>query len=134
MSVGDCNLKIASPNNGREVKVAEGRIIDRIAEDAFFSRFLKDSAVHGGNVRRGHDEKAPCQVSLSIRSAMVLNLSRSRQIQNPLTCLGSDDRDLGVCSLQRFDLGLGQVSSADDDARAGGKLEEDGEERHSIFL
>ena len=44
-----------------------------------------------------------------------------------------DDGDAGVGGAEAFDFGLCEVAGADDDAGAGGELEEDGEEVHRPF-
>ena len=62
----DGDLKVAAPNDGREVEVAEGWVVDGVAEDALFCRFLKDGTVDGGHIGRSNDKEASRQVALSI--------------------------------------------------------------------
>jgi hypothetical protein len=51
----DGDLQVAAADYGRKVEVAEGRIVDRVDEDAGGFGFGEDGAIDGGNVGCGDD-------------------------------------------------------------------------------
>jgi len=131
---GDGDLKVPSPNDGRKIKIAKRRIVYSVAEDALCGRLRKDSAIDGRHIGSRYDEKAAGQVAVGVGPLPVLDLSGGSEALNALVGVGSDNRDLSIRSLKRFDLGFSQISRSNHDAWAGSELEEDGKERHRIFL
>ncbi len=63
---GDGDLEVSAADDGREVEVAEGWVVDCVAEDAFFGGFGEDGSVDGGDVGGGYDEEAAGQVSVGV--------------------------------------------------------------------
>ena len=60
---GDGDLEVAAADDGREVEVAEGRIVDGVDEDAGGFGFGKDGAVGGGDVGCGDGEELPGEIA-----------------------------------------------------------------------
>ena len=54
---GDGDLQIAPADDGREVEVAEGRVVDGVDQDARGFGFGEDGAIDGGDVGRGDGEE-----------------------------------------------------------------------------
>ena len=61
---GDGDLQVSAADYGREVEVAEGWVVDGVAEDTFFGGFVEDGAVDGGDVGGGYDEEVSCEIAL----------------------------------------------------------------------
>jgi len=128
---GDGELKIAATDDGREVEVAKGWVVDCVAEDGFAGGFEVDGAVDGGDVGGGDDEEgAGGDVAFGKGALMPEDFTGLREFGDCGRGFGGDDRDRGFGGAERFDFRLGEVAGADDEAGAGGELEEDGEEGH----
>src|SRR5579871_1463486 len=70
-SGGDGDLEVSAADYGGEVEVAEGWVVDGVAEDAFFGGFGEDGSVDGGVVGGGYDEEGVGQVALLVWAGAV---------------------------------------------------------------
>lgn len=127
---GDGDLEVSAADDGGEVEVAEGRVVDGVAEYAGGGGFGEDGAVDGGVVGCGYDEEGSGKVSGCVGALVEGELACSGLLANAFACMRGDDGNGGVRGAEGLDLRLGQVACADDDAWAGGELEEDREEGH----
>ncbi len=95
--------------------------------------FQVNGAVDLADVGRGDDEKGVGRdVAGLVAALMPLNFTGCGELGDARAGPGRDDGDRGVGSAQRFDLALGKIARADDQAAAAGELEEDGEEVHEL--
>ena len=127
---GDGYLEVAAADDGREVEVAEGWVVDGVAEDVGGLGFCEDGAVDGGVVGCGDDEEVASEVAWGEGALMPKDFAGGVEFLDGGAGVGGDDGDAGVGGAEAFDLGFGEVACADDDARAGGELEKDGEKVH----
>jgi hypothetical protein len=72
---GDSYLEVAAADYGREVEVAERRVIDRVTEDIFFGGFGEDGAVDGGVVGGSNNEEVSGEIALSVGALVILDLA-----------------------------------------------------------
>jgi hypothetical protein len=126
----DRDLEVSTPDDGWEVEVAEGRVIDSVAKHAASGRLGKDGPVDHWIVGRGNHEEGSVQIAGLIGSALKRDLSRFGHSRNSFVYSGSDHSDGGVRRSKGFDLGLSQLTGADDYAWSGSELEKEGEEGH----
>ena len=135
---GDGDLEVAAADDGGEVEVAEGWVVDGVAEDVGGDGLVVDGAVDGGVVGGGDDEEVVGfgvgHVAGGVGALVAVISPAAARSRDALAGVGGDDGDVGVGGAERFDLGLGQIAGSDDEATAAGELEEDGEEGHSIWL
>ena len=104
---GDGDLEISAADHGWEVEVAEGWVVDRVAEDTFFGGFSEDGSVDGGVVGGRYYEEVSGEITLLIGALMELELAGCGPVEDTVAGLRSDDGDLSVGRLERLDLGLG---------------------------
>jgi len=130
----DGDLEVTATDDRREVEVAEGRVVDGVAEDVLFRSFVVDGAVDGGDVGGGYDEELAGEVAGSVLALMPHDLACGRKAGDAFGGGWSDDRYLCVGGLQGFDLGLSQMAAANDDTGAGSDFQEDWEEVHGGSL
>ena len=133
---GDGDLEVAAADDGGEVEVAEGWVVDGVAEDVGGDGLVVDGAVDGGVVGGGDDEEVVGfgigHVAGGVGALLVVDFAGGGEVQNALAGVRGDDGDVGVGGAEGVDLGLGQVAGTDDEAAAAGELEEDGEEIHAV--
>jgi len=130
----DGDLQVSSADYGREVEVAEGWVVHGVAEDVALAGFVENGAVDGWVVGGGYHEEVVGEVAFFIFALEPFEFAFGGLVLNAVGCGGGDDRDFGVRGAQGVDLRFSKMASADDDAWAGGELEEDWEERHARFL
>jgi hypothetical protein len=135
---GDGDLKVAATDDGGELEVAEGWVVDGVAEDVGGDGLVVDGAVDGGVVGGGDDEEEVGfgigDVAGGVGALVVVDLAGGGEVENALAGVGGDDGDVGVGGAEGFDLGLGEVAGTEDEATASGELEEDGEKVHDGVL
>lgn len=85
----DGDLQITATDDGREVEVAEGRVVDGVAEDVFPRGFVVDSAIDGGHVGGGDDEEVSGQVAGGVLALMPLDLAFRRKLSDAFRALGA---------------------------------------------
>ena len=94
---GDGDLEVAAADDGREVEVAEGRVVDGVAEDVVRLGFGEDGAVDGGDVGGGDDEEVAGEVAggvLALVAGDLAGCGRARGCGR--VAFGRDDGDVGV--------------------------------------
>ena len=72
---GDGDLQVAAADDGREVEVAEGRVVDGVAEDSGGGGLGEDGAVDGGDVGGGDDEEGSGEVAWRVGALMKRELT-----------------------------------------------------------
>jgi hypothetical protein len=130
----DGDLEVSAANDGGEIEVAEGWVVNCVADNVFCSGFVKDGSVDSGNIGSGYDEEVSSKIAFEVLALMPLDLAGGGEVGDAFGRYRGDDGHFGMCGLQGLDLGLSQVATADDDARASGDLKEDREEIHTIRL
>ena len=123
---GDGDLEVAAADYGGEVEVAEGWVVDGVAEDVVGGGFVEDGAVYGGDVGGGYYEEVILYVACGVVALVEGDLAGGGEVEDSVAGLGGDDGDLAVGGAEGLDLGLGEVAGADDEAGAAGEFEEDG--------
>jgi hypothetical protein len=131
---GDGDLQVSAADYGGEVEVAEGRVIDGVAEDVALGGFVGDGAVDCWVVGGGDYEKISGEVARGVLALMPFDFAGGGEVGDALRGLGGDDGNPGVRGLEGFDFGFGEVAGADDDAGACGDFEEDREEIHDCSV
>jgi hypothetical protein len=131
---GDGDLEVSAADYGGEVEVAEGRVVDGVAEDVALGGFVEDGPVDCRVVGGGDYEEVSREVSGGVLTLKPFDLSSGGEVGDALSGLGGDDGDFGVCGLEGLDFGFSEMAGADDDAWAGGDFQEDGEEIHGDSL
>jgi len=72
---GDGDLEVSAANDGRAVEVAEGRVVDGVAEDSGSGGLGEDSAVDGRVIGGSDNEEGSCEVALLIETLMKRELA-----------------------------------------------------------
>jgi hypothetical protein len=128
---GDGNLQVATADDGGEVEIAVGWIVDCVADDVFGLGLQIDGAVDGGVVGGGDDkEGAGKDIAGGKLALMPANFTGGSKVLNASTGCGRDDGDGSVGGAEGLDFGFSQVASANDDAGAGGEFKKDGKKVH----
>ena len=101
---GDGDLQVAAPDDGRKVKVAEGRIVDGVADDVLRDGFKVDGAVDGSDVGcRDHQEDSGGDVAGVELALVPSDLSGGGKILNVLAGLRGDNGDRCVGGAKALD-------------------------------
>ena len=131
---GDGDLKVAAADDGGEVEVAVGWVVDGVAEDVAGLGFEVDGAVDGGDVGGSDDEEVGGlwggDIAGGIGAGEIGDVSGGGHFEDARAGVGRDDGDVGVGGAEGLDFGFGEIAGTDDEAAAGGEFEEDGEEVH----
>ena len=93
---GDGDLQVAAAHDGREVEVAEGRVVDGVAEDVVLGGFLVDGAVDSWIVGRCDDEELASEVSCGVVALLPFDFTGSSKGRDSRRGLGRDNSDAGV--------------------------------------
>ena len=129
---GDGDLEVAATDDRREVEVAERRVVDGVADDAFLGGFGEDGTIDCRVVGGGDDEEGIVEVAVFVWALEQRYLAIGGEFGDYRVSLRGDDGDAGVGGAERRDLRLGQMACADDDAWATGEFEEDRKECHFL--
>src|SRR5580700_2348867 len=115
---GNCNLEIASPDDSREIKITVRRIVDGIGEDPARLRCEENFAIHGGAAGSSDGEKNISEI-VCVKFALVpSDISCGGKFRYFGFGLRCDDGDMRGGAKQGCDLGSGDCTGADHEARA----------------
>ena len=89
---GDGDLEISATDDGREVEVAEGWIVDGIADDVFCGGLVKDRAINCRDIGGGDDEKVSCEITFGVFTLMPFELTGGGEVCDAFGGCWSDDR------------------------------------------
>jgi hypothetical protein len=120
----DGDLEIAAADDSGKIKIAVGRIVHGIAEDAEALGFDKYGAIDR-SVGRGSDGKeCACEVGKLKFARQPADLSGSGELLYFGICAGRDDGDAGSGFEKRCDLRSCDRAGANDEAWASSELDE----------
>jgi hypothetical protein len=127
-SGGDSNLKITTVDDRRKVEVAERRVIHGVTENSICGGLGKDGAIDRWIVGSGDNQEGSGKVTRLVRALMERKFACPCLLGDAFAGMGRDDGDGPVRGPEGFDLRLGKVARAYDDAASASKLEEDRKE------
>jgi hypothetical protein len=100
---GDRDLEIAAADDGGEVEVAEGRVVDRVAEDVVGCGLLEDGVIYGGEVGCGYYEEVAFDIAGSEGAKVEGDFSGGGEVVDFGAGIGSDDGDFALGGEDGFD-------------------------------